>query len=89
MTITFPPTLGKLVEHLLRTGRYANEGEAVSEALRVLEHQEFGESPAVEAALLDGVRSLHLPCDMTVLNRIRQNLSLMSFPLMSLLANKL
>jgi putative addiction module CopG family antidote len=61
MTITLPPSLGTLVQRLLSTGRYADEGEVVREALRVLEHQEFDESPALEAALLEGVRSPHVP----------------------------
>lgn len=73
MTIALPPALGNLVARLLSTGRYADEGEVVREALRVLEHQEFDESPALEAALLEGVRSLHVPYDATVLDRIRQN----------------
>jgi putative addiction module CopG family antidote len=73
MTIALPPALGALVQRLLSTGRYADEGEVVREALRVLEHQEFDESPALEAALLEGVRSPHLPYDATVLDRIRRN----------------
>jgi putative addiction module CopG family antidote len=73
MTIALPPALGALVKRLLSTGRYADEGEVVREALRVLEHQEFDESPALEAALLEGVRSPHVPYDVTVLDRIRRN----------------
>ena len=73
MTIALPPALGNLVQRLLSTGRYADEGEVVGEALRVLEHQEFDESPALEAALLKGVRSPHVPFDATALDRIRQN----------------
>ncbi|MFM2143626.1 MAG: type II toxin-antitoxin system ParD family antitoxin [Prosthecobacter sp.] len=73
MTIALPPALGHLVQRLLSTGRYADEGEVVREALRVLEHQEFDESPALEAALLEGVRSPHVPYDASVLDRIRQN----------------
>lgn len=73
MTIALPPALGQLVERLLSTGRYADEGEVVREALRVLKHQEFDESPALEAALLEGVRSPHVPYNVSVLDRIRQN----------------
>ena len=73
MTIALPPALGNLVQRLLSTGRYADEGEVVGEALRVLEHQEFDVSPALEAALLEGVRSPHVPYDASVLDRIRQN----------------
>lgn len=73
MTIALPPALGNLIERFIRTGRYADEGDVVREALRVLEHQEFDESPALEAALLEGVRSPHVPYDASVLDRIRQN----------------
>ena len=73
MTIALPPALANLVERLLSTGRYADEGEVVREALRILEHQEFDESPALEAALLEGVCSPHAPYDATVLDRIRRN----------------
>jgi len=73
MTIALPPALGHLVQRLLSTGRYAGEGDVLREALRVLEHQEFDESPALEAALLEGVRSPHVPYDASVLDRIRQN----------------
>ena len=72
MTIALPPALTQLVERLIHTGRYVDEAEVVREALRVLEHQEFDESPALEAALLEGVRSPHQPYDASVLERIRQ-----------------
>lgn len=68
-----PPGFSQLVERLVHTGRYADEGEVVREAIRVLERQEFDESPALEAALLEGVRSPHHAYDSSVLNRIRQN----------------
>lgn len=42
------------------------------ETLRMLEHQEFDESPALEAGLLEGVRSGHQPCNETTFERIRQ-----------------
>ncbi len=71
MTVALPPALTQLVERLIHTGRYADEGDVVREALRVLEHQEFDESPALEAALLEGVRSPQQPYDGSVLERIR------------------
>ncbi len=73
MTITLPPALNQLVDRLLRTGRYADEGEVVREALRILERQEFDESPALEAAILEGIASPHSPYDECVMDRIRQN----------------
>lgn len=63
----------KLVERLIRTGRYTDEGDVIREALRALERQELDESPALEAAVLEGVGSPHLPYDDTVLERIRRN----------------
>ncbi len=72
MTIDLPPALSQLVDRLIDTGRYADESDVVREALRVLEHQEFDESPALEPALLGGVRSPHHPYDASVLERIRQ-----------------
>jgi putative addiction module CopG family antidote len=76
MTVALPPALTQLVERLLHTGRYVDEGDVVREALSVLEHQEFDESPALEAAILEGVHSPHVPYDASVLDRIRQNASL-------------
>jgi len=73
MTIALPPALTELVQRLVHTGRYADEGEVVREALRVLEHQEFDESPALEAAILEGVRSPHVHYDASLLDRVRQN----------------
>ena len=73
MTIALPPALDQLVQRLVHTGRYADESDVVREALRVLEQQEFDESPALEAAILEGVRSPHVPYDAAVLDRIRQN----------------
>jgi len=73
MTVTLPPALNQLVDRLVHTGRYADEGDVVREALRVLERQEFDESPALEAAILEGVRSAHRPYDPSVMERIRQN----------------
>jgi len=73
MTITLPPALNQLVDRLVHSGRYSDEGEVVREALRILERQEFDESPALEAALLEGVRSPHRPYDASVMDRIRQN----------------
>ena len=73
MTITLPPALNQLVERLVHTGRYVDQEEVVREALRVLERQEFDESPALEAAILEGVASPHRPYDVSVMDSIRQN----------------
>lgn len=71
MTIALPPALDQFVSRMLATGRYADEGEIMREALRMLERHEFDESPALEAALLEGVRSPHRPYDACVLDSIR------------------
>ncbi len=73
MNITLPPALNHLVDRLVHTGRYADEGDVVREALRVLERQEFDESPALEAAILEGVASPHRPYDASVMDDVRRN----------------
>jgi antitoxin ParD1/3/4 len=73
MTITLPPALNQLVDRLVHSGRYADEADVLREALRVLERQEFDESPALEAAILEGVASPHQPYDASLLDRIRRN----------------
>ena len=73
MTITLPPALNQLVDRLVHTGRYADEADVVREALRVLEQREFDESPALEAAILEGVVSPHQAYDASVMERIRKN----------------
>jgi putative addiction module CopG family antidote len=72
MTVVLSPALTELVERLIETGRYLDEADVVREALRVLERQEFDESPALEAALLEGVNAPHSVYDSKVLERIRE-----------------
>ena len=71
MTIALPPGLRQFVHRLGESGRYSDEAEVVREALRMLERQELDESPVLEAAILEGVRSAHVPYDESVLERIR------------------
>ena len=73
MNVSLPPALNQLVDRLVLTGRYADEGDVVREALRVLERQEFDESPALEAAILEGVDSPHQAYNASVMDRIRKN----------------
>ena len=75
MTIALPPALDQLIQRLIRSGRYADEGDVVREALRMLECQEFDESPALEAALLEGMHSEHRTYDHKLLDRVRQSAS--------------
>jgi putative addiction module CopG family antidote len=72
MTIILPPALNLLVDRLVHSGRYADEADVLREALCVLERQEFDESPALEAAILEGVASPQLSYDASVMDRIRQ-----------------
>lgn len=78
MEIALPPALNQFVQHLVQTGRYTDEGDVVRSALRVLESQECEESPALEAALLEGVRSPHRTYGPDVLDSIRQAARLQS-----------
>jgi len=72
MTIALPPGLTKFVQQLVASGRYTDEAEVVREALRMLERQELDESPTLEAAILEGVRSGHIAYNENVLDRIRR-----------------
>jgi putative addiction module CopG family antidote len=73
MQITLTKGLEQYVKTKLRSGRYADESEIVREALREMEQREGYESPALEAALLEGVRSPHRPYSRATLDRIRKN----------------
>ena len=57
MKITLPEALETLVKEKVRSGRYADESDVMRDALRALELRDDHESPALEAALLEGVRS--------------------------------
>jgi putative addiction module CopG family antidote len=72
MNVALPPALTQFVHQLVSSGMYADEGEVVRDALRRWERHEFSESPALEAALLEGVRSPHRTYDSSVLDSIRQ-----------------
>ena len=72
MNITLPEALESLVKEKVRSGRYADESDVLRDALRALELRDDYESPALEAALLEGVRSPHRPYGKATLNRIRK-----------------
>ena len=55
-----------------RSGRYADASDVMRDALRALEQREDLASPALEAALLEGVRSPHRPYGKVTLERIRK-----------------
>ena len=64
--------LEKLVEEKVRSGRYADASDVMRDALRVLELRDEFESPALEAAVLEGVRSPHRPYGKDMLVRVRK-----------------
>ncbi len=75
MDIQLTGQLTEFIQDKVRSGRYADASDVVREALRVLERQEEYESPALEAALLEGVRGPHLDYGSDSLARIRQEAS--------------
>lgn len=72
MKVTLTKELETLVQEKVRSGRYADESDVVRDALRVLEQRDDFESPALEAALLEGVRSPHRPYGKATLDRVRK-----------------
>ena len=72
MQVTLTKELEKLVDEKVRSGRYADASDVVRDALRVLEHRDDYESPALEAAVLEGVRSSHRPYGKDTLDRVRK-----------------
>lgn len=72
MKIVLTKELEDYVKAKVRSGRNTDESEVVREVVRDRENSE-GESPALEAALLEGVRDRHQPYTKSVLNRIRKN----------------
>ena len=73
MQVTLTKELEQYVKAKVKTGRYADESEVLRDALRALEQRDDNESPALEAALLEGIRSPHRPYNHATLNRIRKN----------------
>jgi putative addiction module CopG family antidote len=72
MKVTLTEELETFVRKKVRTGRYVDESDVVRDALRALELRDDFESPALEAALLEGVRSPHQPYGNGTLSRIRK-----------------
>jgi antitoxin ParD1/3/4 len=73
MQVTLTKELENFVKARVRSGRYTDASEVVREALRALELREDWESPALEAALLEGVRGAHQPYTKATLERVRRN----------------
>jgi antitoxin ParD1/3/4 len=72
MKVTLTKKLETLIKEKVKSGRYADESDVVRDALRALEQRDDFESPALEAALLEGVRSPHRPYGKSTLDRIRK-----------------
>jgi putative addiction module CopG family antidote len=72
MKVTLTKELEALVQEKVQSGRYADPSDVVRDALRALEQRDDFESPALEAALLEGVRSPHRAYGKTTLHRIRK-----------------
>ena len=72
MIVTLTKELESLVDEKVRSGRYADASDVVRDALRRMEVEDEWESPALEAALLEGVRGPHRPYDKTTLTRVRE-----------------
>lgn len=72
MKVTLTKELESLVKEKVRSGRYVDESDVVRDALRALEERGGHESPALEAALLEGVRSPHRIYGPATLNRVRK-----------------
>jgi antitoxin ParD1/3/4 len=75
MRITVTRELESLVKDKVRSGRYTDESDVVRDALRALEQRDDFESPALEAALLEGVRSGQRQYNKRTLDRIRKGAS--------------
>ncbi len=72
MKVTLTKELQTLVKENVRSGRYLGESDVVRDALRALEERAEYESPALEAALLEGVRSPHRVYSSATLVRVRK-----------------
>jgi antitoxin ParD1/3/4 len=72
MKVTLTKELERLVDERVRSGRYVDASDVLRDALRTLEQRDDFESPALEAALLEGVRSPHRPYGKATLQRIRK-----------------
>ena len=72
MQVTLTQELEALVKEKVRSGRYADASDVMRDALRALEQRDDFESPALEAAILEGVRSPHGPYGKETLERVRK-----------------
>jgi antitoxin ParD1/3/4 len=74
MEVKLTGDLEAFIHEKVRSGRYTDASDVVRDALRALEQREEFESPELEAALLEGVRSPHHALGMETLEKIRQGI---------------
>ena len=72
MNVTLTKGLERFVAEKVRSGRYSNASDVVRDALRTMEQSDDFESPALEAALLDGVRTPRRLYGKATLERVRR-----------------
>jgi len=72
MKIALTEKMELLIKEKVRRGRCADESDLVRNALRALELRDDYESPPLEAALLEGVRTSHRPYGKATLRRIQK-----------------
>lgn len=61
------------VQSKVSSGEFLDESDVIRAAVRVMSNQEGYESPALEAALGEGLKSTHRKYGKATLNRIRNN----------------
>ena len=72
MKVSLTKELESLVEDKIKSGRYVDASDVMRDALRALELRDAYESPTLEAAIFEGVRSKHRPYTRRTLDRIRK-----------------
>jgi antitoxin ParD1/3/4 len=72
MKVTLTKELEALIQEKVRSGRYADASDVLRDALRALEERGGFESPDLEAAILEGVRSPHQPYGSSTMGRARK-----------------
>jgi putative addiction module CopG family antidote len=72
MKVVLTEELRTFVKEKVRSGLYADESDVMRDALRALELRDDFESPALESALLEGIRSPHRPFGEATIKRIRK-----------------
>jgi putative addiction module CopG family antidote len=76
MNITLTKELESYVKRKVSSGRYADASDVLRDALRTLAQRDEFEPPALEEAVLAGVRSTHKPWGQAMKIRIRKKPSL-------------